>query len=164
MKLGVIADIGIEKSPLSIFRFDSERSALITGDIIAENTRAVGVLVQQEIDSLENVPPGVKIVSGGIFEQINEGFQDVFVAMAVGVVLVYLVMVASLGALRTPFIIVLSLPLAVVGALLALLITGRTLSLSALSGLPAAGGHRGDQRNRISHIRGAVARARLRCL
>ena len=134
VKLGVIADIGIEKSPLSIFRFDSERSALITGDIIAENTRAVGVLVQQEIDSLENVPPGVKIVSGGIFEQINEGFQDVFVAMAVGVVLVYLVMVASLGALRTPFIIVLSLPLAVVGALLALLITGRTLSLSALMG------------------------------
>ena len=134
VKLGVIADIGIEKSPLSIFRFDSERSALITGNIIAEDTRAVGVLVQQEIDSLENLPPGVKIVSGGIFEQINEGFQDVFVAMAVGVVLVYLVMVASLGALRTPFIIVLSLPLAVVGALLALLITGRTLSLSALMG------------------------------
>ena len=54
--------------------------------------------------------------------------------MAVGVVLVYLVMVASLGALRTPFIIVLSLPLAVVGALLALVITGRTLSLSAMMG------------------------------
>ena len=134
VKLGVIADIGIEKSPLSIFRFDSERSALITGNIVAENTRAVGVLVQREIDNLEDVPPGIKIVSGGIFEQINEGFQDVFVAMAVGVVLVYLVMVASLGALRTPFIIVLSLPLAVVGALLALLITGRTLSLSALMG------------------------------
>ena len=134
VQLGVIADIGIEKSPLSIFRFDSERSALITGNIIAEDTRAVGVLVQREIDGLEDVPPGIKIVSGGIFEQINEGFQDVFVAMAVGVVLVYLVMVASLGALRTPFIIVLSLPLAVVGALLALLITGRTLSLSALMG------------------------------
>ena len=134
VQLGVIADIGIEKSPLSIFRFDSERSALITGNIVAEDTRAVGVLVQREIDSLEDVPPGIKIVSGGIFEQINEGFQDVFVAMAVGVVLVYLVMVASLGALRTPFIIVLSLPLAVVGALLALLITGRTLSLSALMG------------------------------
>ena len=134
VKLGVIADIGIERSPLSIFRFDSERSALITGNIIAEDTRAVGVLVQQEIDNLENLPPGIKIVSGGIFEQINEGFQDIFVAMAIGVVLVYLVMVASLGALRTPFIIVLSLPLAVVGALLALLITGRTLSLSALMG------------------------------
>ena len=134
VKLGVIADIGIKEAPLSIFRFDSERSALITGNIIAENTRAIGVLVQREIDTLENIPPGVSITSGGIFEQINEGFQDVFVAMAVGVVLVYLVMVASLGALRTPFIIVLSLPLAIVGALVALLVTGRTLSLSAMMG------------------------------
>lgn len=134
VKLGMIADIGIRKAPLSIFRYDSERSARITGNIVAEDTRAVGVLVQQAIDNLEDVPPGVSITSGGIFEQINEGFQDVFVAMAVGVVLVYLVMVASLGALRTPFIIVLSLPLAVVGALLALLITDRTLSLSAMMG------------------------------
>ena len=134
VKLGVIADIGLKKAPISIFRFDSERSALITGNIIAEDTRAIGVLVQQEIDNLENVPPGVSIVSGGIFEQINEGFQDVFVAMAVGIVLVYLVMVATLGALRTPFIIVLSLPLAIVGALVALLVTDRTLSLSAMMG------------------------------
>ena len=134
VKLGMIAEIGIREAPLSIFRYDNERSARITGNIVAEDTRAVGVLVQQEIDNLEDIPPGISIISGGIFEQINEGFQDVFVAMAVGVVLVYLVMVASLGALRTPFIIVLSLPLAVVGALLALLITDRTLSLSAMMG------------------------------
>ena len=134
VKLGVIADIGIRQTPISIFRFDSERSALITGNIVGEDTRAIGVLVEREIANLEDVPPGVSITTGGIFEQINEGFQDVFVAMAVGVVLVYLVMVGSLGALRTPFIIVLSLPLAIVGALLALLITDRTLSLSAMMG------------------------------
>ena len=55
--------------------------------------------------------------------------------MLVGVILVYLVMVASLGSLRDPFIVVLSLPLAIVGALVALGITDRTLSLSALMGL-----------------------------
>ena len=134
VKLGLIADIGIRKAPLSIFRFEGERSARITGEIVAEDTRAVGVEVDRIIATLEDVPPGISIDSGGFFEQINEGFQDVFVAMAVGVVLVYLVMVGSLGALRTPFIIVLSLPLAIVGALLALLITDRTLSLSAMMG------------------------------
>ena len=134
VKLGVIADIGIRKAPLSIFRFEGERSARITGEIVAEDTRAVGVEVDRIIATLEDVPPGISIDSGGFFEQINEGFQDVFRAMAVGVVLVYLVMVGSLGALRTPFIIVLSLPLAIVGALLALLITDRTLSLSAMMG------------------------------
>ncbi|MCY4578387.1 MAG: efflux RND transporter permease subunit, partial [Chloroflexi bacterium] len=136
VKLGAIAHIGIKETPLSIFRFESERSARITGNLVGENTRAIGVLVDQEIAALqaEGIPPGITITSGGIFEQINEGFQDVFIAMAVGVVLVSLVMVASLGALRTPFIIVLSLPLAVVGALLALIITDRTLSLSAMMG------------------------------
>ena len=134
VKLGLIANIGIRKAPLSIFRFEGERSARITGEIVAEDTRAVGVEVDRIIATLEDVPPGISIDSGGFFEQINEGFQDVFRAMAVGVVLVYLVMVGSLGALRTPFIIVLSLPLAIVGALLALLVTDRTLSLSAMMG------------------------------
>ena len=134
VKLGVIADIGIRKAPLSVFRFESERAARITGEIVAEDARAVGVEVDRAIANLEDVPPGISIDSGGFFEQINEGFQDVFVAMGVGVVLVYLVMVASLGALRTPFIIVLSLPLAIVGALVALLVTDRTLSLSAMMG------------------------------
>ena len=54
--------------------------------------------------------------------------------MVIGVVLVYLVMVATLGSIRDPFIIVLSLPLAIVGALVALTISDRTLSLSALMG------------------------------
>ena len=136
VKLGAIAHIGIKETPLSIFRFEGERSARITGSIIGENTRAIGVQVDQQIAALEaeGIPPGIAITSGGIFEQINEGFQDVFIAMAVGVVLVYLVMVASLGALRTPFIIVLSLPLAVVGAMVALVVTDRTLSLSAMMG------------------------------
>ena len=89
--------------------------------------------MQAAIDGLE-LPPGVTVRSGGIFQQVNEGFQDVFLAMAAGVILVYLVMVASLGSLRDPFIIVLSLPFAVVGALIALAITDRTLSLSAMMG------------------------------
>ena len=55
--------------------------------------------------------------------------------MIIGVILVYLVMVASLGSLRDPFIIVLSLPLAIVGALVALAVTDKTLSLSAMMGL-----------------------------
>ena len=133
VKLGAIADIGIEQGPVSISRFDNYRSASITGLITAENTQAVSVQVDAAIARLD-VPPSVEVRVGGIFDQINEGFQDIFLAMAIGIVLVYLVMVATLGSLRTPFVIVLSLPLCIVGALLALLITGRTLSLSALMG------------------------------
>ena len=132
-RLGLIAEIGIEKAPIVISRSDSERSATITGSITAEDSRGVGAAVAEARRSVA-LPPGVQIQTGGLFEQIAEGFQDVYVAMAAGIVLVYLVMVATLGSLRTPFVIVLSLPLAISGALLALLITGRTLSLSALMG------------------------------
>ena len=133
IKLGSITDIAIEQGPVSISRYDLKRSANITGDIIGEDTRAVGQEVENIISQLD-LPPSVTIITGGIFEQINEGFQDVFIAMVIGVVLVYLVMVATLGSIRDPFIIVLSLPLAIVGALVALTISDRTLSLSALMG------------------------------
>ena len=134
VKLGRIADIGIGQAPVAITRLDSERSATITGTITAVDTGAVSSLIKQEIANLEDVPSGVKITTGGISERIQEGFNEVYTAMAVGVALIYLVMVASLGALRTPFIIILSLPLAIVGALVALLVTDRTLSLSAMMG------------------------------
>jgi HAE1 family hydrophobic/amphiphilic exporter-1 len=55
--------------------------------------------------------------------------------MAVGVVLVYLVMAVSLGALRNPFVIIVSLPLALIGVLVSLAITGRTLGLPAMMGI-----------------------------
>ncbi len=134
VQLGAISSIAVERGPLSISRFNGERSASITGDIAETDTQAVGQEVDAIIEALD-VPPGVQVRSGGIFTQIAEGFQDVFLAMAIGLLLVYFVMVATLGSLRNPLVIVLSLPLAVVGAMVALAVTDRTLSLSALMGL-----------------------------
>ena len=134
VQLGAISRIAVEQGPLSISRFDGERSASITGDIIDVDTQAVGREIQARIDSVAT-PPGVQVKSGGIFQQVAEGFEDIFASMAIGIILVYLVMVATLGSLRNPLVIVLSLPLAVVGALVALAVTDRTLSLSALMGL-----------------------------
>jgi HAE1 family hydrophobic/amphiphilic exporter-1 len=133
VKLGSISHIAVEKGPVSVSHFDGERSASITGNITAVDTQAVGVAVQAKIDALA-LPPGVEVVTGGIFQQITEGFQDVFLAIGAGIVLIYLVMLITLGSLRMPLIILTSLPLALVGALGALAITGRSLSLSALMG------------------------------
>ena len=132
--LGDIASVGIAEGPVTISRTDGLRSASISGSITSDDTQAVGLEIQEKIDSLA-LPPGVEVTSGGVFSQIAEGFQDIFLAMAVGVVLVYLVMVASLGSLRNPFVIVTSLPLAIIGALVALAITGRSLGLPAMMGI-----------------------------
>ena len=132
--LGEVASVRIQKSPVVISRIDGSRSASITGSITADDTQAVGLLIQQKIDAL-TLPPGVEVTSGGVFAQIAEGFQDIFLAMAVGIVLVYLVMVVSLGSLRNPFVIVTSLPLALIGAMVALAVTGRSLGLPAMMGI-----------------------------
>jgi HAE1 family hydrophobic/amphiphilic exporter-1 len=132
-RLGDIAEVSLEEGPVSISRFDGRRSANITGAITAEDTQSMGRLVQQRIDAMD-LPDGVEVAAGGIFADVAEGFRDIGLAMGVGVLLVYLVMAASLGALRNPFVIVTSLPLAVIGALVALAITGRTLGLPAMMG------------------------------
>ena len=132
--VGELADLVTKEGPVSISRTDGVRSSTIQADIVADDTQAVGVLVDEKIAAL-NLPPGVSVSSGGIFADIEEGFQAIFVTMAVGVLLVYLVMVASLGSLRNPFVIVTTLPLALIGVLVALAITGRPLGLPAMMGM-----------------------------
>ena len=132
--LGELAQVVVSEGPVTISRTDGLRSATITGDIVAEDTQAVGRLVDEQIAAV-SLPPGVSVSSGGIFGDIEEGFQAIFLSMGVGVILVYLVMVASLGSLRNPFVIVTTLPFALIGALAALVVTGRTLGLPAMMGI-----------------------------
>ena len=132
--LGDVAEVVTEEGPVTIVRTDGVRSATVTGDVVSDDAQAVGDLVSQEIAALD-LPPGVSVAIGGVFEDIGEIFLSIFIAMAIGIVLVYLVMVASLGSLRNPVVIVTTLPLALIGALAALAITGRALGLPAMMGL-----------------------------
>ncbi len=132
--LGDLAEVVVKEGPVTISRTDGIRSATITGDIVAEDAQQVGTLIDEKIAAIA-LPPGVTITSGGLFADIAEGFQAIFISMAVGIVLVYLVMVASLGSLRNPIVIVTTLPFALIGALAALVITGRSLGLPAMMGI-----------------------------
>ena len=132
--LSAVAEPVLREGPVTISRTDGERSAGITADIVSDDAQAVGVQVDEAIAALD-LPPGVTVTSGGIFTDIAEGFQAIFTSMAVGLVLVYLVMVAGLGSLRNPFVIILTLPLAVVGVMVALVVTDRALGLAAMMGL-----------------------------
>ena len=131
--LGAISDTGYTVGPSAVTHYDGNRSATISGRLAGRDAGAIGERVDAIVASTP-LPPGVSVRSGGTFSDIREEFNNVYVAMAIGVSLVYLVMVATLGSLKIPFIIVLSMPLAVVGALAALVITDRSLSLPALMG------------------------------
>ena len=82
-----------QETPITIARTDGRRSATIRGEITAEDTRKVGMEISDIALMIEKRNPGVSIVSGGIFADIEEGFRDIFLAMAISIILVYLVMV-----------------------------------------------------------------------
>ena len=131
--LGSIADTRSTVGPSVVTHYDGNRSATISGGLAGRDAGAIGERVDATVAATP-LPPGVTVRSGGTFSDIREEFNNVYVAMVIGVSLVYLVMVATLGSLKIPFIVVLSMPLAVVGALIALVITDRSLSLPALMG------------------------------
>ena len=131
--LGAISDVGYTVGPSVVTHYNGHRSATVSGGLAGRDAGAIGDRVDAIVASTP-LPAGVSVRSGGTFSDIREEFNNVYVAMAIGISLVYLVMVAALGSLKIPFIIVLSMPLAVVGALVALVITDRSLSLPALMG------------------------------
>ena len=119
---------------IPISRVDGRRTVTISGVITAQDTRAVNLEIDRIVAEV-GLPPGVEQVTGGVFSDIEEVFTQMIIAMGIGALLVYVVMFLAQRSLITPFIIVLAVPLAFTGAIAALFITGRTLSLPGLMGL-----------------------------
>jgi hydrophobic/amphiphilic exporter-1 (mainly G- bacteria), HAE1 family len=135
--LGDVADIEEREVRATISRVNATPSATVSGEITSDDTGGVSAAVNAELDTLESsgeLPAGVSVAIGGVSEQQAEAFGGLFTAMAVAIVLVYLMLALAFGSLITPFIILFSLPLATIGAFPALLITGRPIGISALIG------------------------------
>jgi HAE1 family hydrophobic/amphiphilic exporter-1 len=121
----------------SITRIDESPAASISAEIASTNTGKVSADVQAEIDALVtdgSIPQGVDVRLAGVTQQQSEAFGGLFVSMGVAVLVVYVAMVLTFNSLITPFIILFSLPLATIGAITALYVTGRPLGVSALIG------------------------------
>ena len=117
-----------------ISRVNGRQAVTISGTITEANTQAMNQKVSQLVDEV-GLPPGVELQTGGVFADTQEAFAQMGIAILTGIILVYLVMVVTMRSLLSPFVIILSLPLASIGALAALYITQRTLGLPALIGI-----------------------------
>jgi HAE1 family hydrophobic/amphiphilic exporter-1 len=131
--LGEVATVDETEKPVQVSRVDQRRAATIYGIITSDDMRAVSSDVDDAIDQVEK-PPGVEIEKGGIFEEQAEAFGSLYMVLVVAVIVVYIVMVASLGSLVNPLIIMASLPFATIGSFFALFITQREIGLAAMIG------------------------------
>lgn len=132
--LGEVATLTEAEQQVSITRVDGNPAASVTADITSENTGGVSTEVQSAVDELD-APAGVEVAFGGVAGDIEQGFTDMFIAIIISIVLVYAIMALLFGSWLDPLVILFSLPLASIGAIVALFVTGTSLSISALIGV-----------------------------
>jgi HAE1 family hydrophobic/amphiphilic exporter-1 len=81
------------------------------------------------------LPPGVRISEGGDAEQQKEVFGNIFLALGVAAMLMYLILVMQFGSFIDPIAIMISLPLSLIGVMLGLAVTGLTINIMSLIGV-----------------------------
>ena len=133
-KLSEVATIEETVSLNSISHSEQRRYVTVTA-AIAEgyNITKVAAAVQDAVEDVQ-LPAGVKISFSGENEMIMEAMTQMLLMLLLGIVLVYFIMVAQFQSLRSPFIVMFTIPLAFTGGFLALLITGIEVSVISLIG------------------------------
>lgn len=130
-----IAVISRDASLSTINHKDQRRSLNITASVkdgynITKMTSGVKKMIRDE----HLLKPGVEIEYSGENEEIMDAMKKLVLMMIIGILLVYLIMVAQFQSLRSPFIIIFTLPLAFTGGMIALLISNQVLSVVSMMG------------------------------
>ncbi|MDY8022639.1 efflux RND transporter permease subunit [Paenibacillus polymyxa] len=133
--LSSVASIDKREVPDTITRENQTRQVQITADL--DGTGDVRTVNQKVEALLKNAhfPDGYSAdTGGGQNEQMMESFTNLAVAILLSVVLIYMVMAGQFESLLTPFVIMFSVPPTLIGVLIGLVVTGSSLSVSALTG------------------------------
>ena len=133
-KLGDVAEIRETVSMNTISRDQQRRCITVTASIAdGYNVTKVTSEVQRLVNSL-TLPDTVTVEFNGENEQIMDAMEQLMLMLLLGVVLVYLIMVAQFQSLKSPFIVMFTIPLAFTGGFMALLIAGIEVSVVSLIG------------------------------
>ncbi|WP_429841958.1 efflux RND transporter permease subunit [Brevibacillus sp. FIR094] len=129
-----LVDFHFSKSPITIKHEKGEQIITVSAELLGTDIGTAGRQINEKLDTVE-LPAGYKIeIAGDLKEQNNTFTQGIIVLVSV-VSLIYVIMVAQFGRLSQPFIIMLSLPMALVGVILGFVITQRTFGEMAMIGL-----------------------------
>jgi HAE1 family hydrophobic/amphiphilic exporter-1 len=132
--LEAVANIVVDNGPGEIRRAGQERVALVTanlryGDLGSAAEEITGIIRQTPM------PSGLAVRLAGQNEEMAVSFRSLQFALLLSLFLVYLVMASQFESLLHPFVIMFTIPLALVGAVLALFMTGSTISVVVFIGL-----------------------------
>jgi HAE1 family hydrophobic/amphiphilic exporter-1 len=132
--LDQVATIQQSQGPAAISHLDGDRVVTVQANTQGRSLGEVMADINTRIGALQ-LPPGVTLTQGGEVESQQEVFGRIFAALGIAVLLMYLILVMQFGSFLDPLAILLSLPLSLVGVMLALSVTGNTINIMSLIGV-----------------------------
>ena len=134
LPLGQIATITQSLGPAQVSHLDSDPVVTVQANTSARPLTEVMRDINAKIAKI-TLPPGVRITQGGEAKDQAEVFGRIFSALGIAVMLMYLILVMQFGSFLEPLAIMASLPLSLIGVMLALMITNTTINIMSLIGV-----------------------------
>lgn len=132
--LSQFAVVQQSRGPSKLERNNRIPSVTVKSNVVGRPVGTVGDEIQAKVIGLKK-PAGVNISYEGQLEQQAEAFTSLLIAFMIGIVFVYLIMVALYNSYTYPFVVLFSIPLAIIGALVALALTKETLNIFSILGM-----------------------------
>ncbi len=131
--LSQVATITQEEKPSTVLHKDGDLYARITAEVTPEKLSIIAKNIDEKVNALD-MPDGISLDTGGASQQQADDFKDLGITMLASILIVYLIMVLTFKTLRAPLAILMTLPLASIGAVLGLLISGVPADATAMIG------------------------------
>jgi len=131
--LSNMVTIGVYDGPTEITREDQSRYVSVNASTSGRDIQSIRIDLERQLKTV-SFPPDVRYEIGGTAEEQQESFMYLAIAILVATALVYMVMASQFESLLDPFIILFTVPLAFLGVIWALLITGTNVGVTVLIG------------------------------
>lgn len=134
IKLSEIASLKKSYTPSKLTQEEGDYATTVTGKVTDKDVGGKSQQVMAKVKDLEK-PSHIKINVGGATDDIDKAISQLAMAMIAAIIIVYLILVITFRGGLAPFTILFSLPFTVIGVVLALIITGETISVPSLIGM-----------------------------
>ncbi|MBQ5858263.1 MAG: efflux RND transporter permease subunit, partial [Peptococcaceae bacterium] len=132
--LSEIASIEHGFGQKTITRQDQSRVETVSCDVYGRDLGSVNTDIMNQVNQLP-IPAGCSINSGGDIESMRDVFSDLFLAIGMAMILVYMVMACQFESLWNPLLIMASVPVMFIGVFIGLFLTGQRISMMSLLGI-----------------------------
>lgn len=137
VRLGDVAKVGIDSGPPQIRRDDVQRRVVIQANVEGRDMGSVVAEIDQKIGAQIEMPPGYSVVFGGQFENQRRAQAKLMIVVPISLGLIFLLLFFAFGSVGQAMLIMINVPLALIGGIVALFVSGQYLSVPGSIGFIA---------------------------